>query len=157
MNMITASSMIENHTFEEMRVGDSVHLIRKLKITDLQLYAAMSGDDSVAIDAVEASNSAPVFAGAAHGMWGGAIISTVIGTEFPGEGTLYKGQSLRFLHSLHVGDKLDIRVTVATKDESNHQVTLDCCCTDQNGNVVITGDALVVPPVVKVLRARRAE
>ena len=148
--------MIENHTFDEIKVGDSAHLIRTLKAEDIQLFAAMSGDVNPSHVDHEYAKSTQFQSVIAHGMWGGSLISTVLGTQYPGPGTIYLGQSLRFLRPVLVGDTLDVRVTVAAKDGKNHQVTLDCCCTDQHGANVITGSALVLAPAEKVRRERLA-
>jgi len=156
MHNSALQDMIENHPFDEIQVGDSAHLIRTLKNEDIQLFAAMSGDVNPAHVDPEYANSTQFHGIIAHGMWGGALISTVLGTEFPGPGTIYLGQSLRFLKPVHVGDTLDVRVTVATKNPSNFQVTLDCHCTDQHGADVITGSALVLAPTTKVCRPRTA-
>ena len=154
MNASTPVSMIENHTFDEIKVGDSDHLTRTLKAEDIELFAAMSGDVNPSHVDHEYAKSTQFHSVIAHGMWGGSLISTVLGTQYPGPGTLYLGQSLRFMRPVHVGDTLDVRVTVVAKDEHNHQVTLDCHCTDQNGADVITGSALVRAPTEKVRRAR---
>jgi phosphate acetyltransferase len=47
----------------------------------------------------------------AHGMWGGALISNVLGTQFPGPGTVYKDQTLHFAQPVRVGDTLTVTVT----------------------------------------------
>lgn len=154
MDASSALNMIENHTFDEINIGDSARLTRTLKDEDIQLFAAMSGDVNPTHVDPEYANSSPFHGIIAHGMWGGALISTVLGTEYPGPGTVYLGQSLRFLRPLHVGDTLDVRVTVASKDEEHQQVTLDCRCTDQHGADVITGSALVQAPTEKVRRDR---
>ena len=149
-------NLIENHTFDEINVGDTAQLTRMLKIEDIQLFAAMSGDVNPTHVDAEYANGSQFHGLIAHGMWGGALISTVLGTEYPGPGTVYLGQSLRFLRPLHVGDTLDVRVTVAAKDDQHQQVTLDCRCTDQHGAEVITGSALVQAPTAKVRRDRLA-
>lgn len=149
-------NLIENHTFDEINVGDTAQLTRMLKIEDIQLFAAMSGDVNPTHVDAEYANGSQFHGLIAHGMWGGALISTVLGTEYPGPGTVYLGQSLRFLRPLHVGDTLDVRVTVVAKDSPHQQVTLDCRCTDQHGAEVITGSALVQAPTEKVRRDRLA-
>jgi phosphate acetyltransferase len=154
MNASTPIDMIENHTFDEMRVGDSAELSRTLRAEDIQLFAAMSGDVNPAHMDPEYARSTQFHGVIAHGMWGAALISTVLGTQYPGPGTIYLGQSLRFLRPLHVGDTLDVRLTVAAMDEKNHHVTMDCRCTDQHGAEVITGSALVLAPLEKVRRER---
>lgn len=148
--------MIENHTFDEINVGDNAQLTRTLKVEDIQLFAAMSGDVNPTHVDPEYAKSTQFHGIIAHGMWGGALISTVLGTEYPGPGTVYVGQSLRFLRPVRVGDTLDVRVTVTAKDEEHRHVTLDCRCTDQHGVEAITGTALVRAPTEKVRRARLA-
>jgi phosphotransacetylase/acyl dehydratase len=156
MTMIktTPLDLIENHTFDEIKVGDSAHLVRTLKAEDIQLFAAMSGDVNPAHVDADYAQSTQFHGIIAHGMWGGALISTVLGTEYPGPGSIYLGQSLRFLRPVHVGDTVDVKVTVSSKDDHNHHVTLDCLCTDQHGEAVITGSALVLAPLEKVSRPR---
>jgi phosphate acetyltransferase/phosphate butyryltransferase len=73
----------------------------------------------------------------AHGMWGGALISTLLGTKLPGPGTIYLGQTLKFTKPVALGDAVTVKVTVANKDPEKHRVTFDCCCTNQKGDVVI--------------------
>src|SRR3546814_9865966 len=82
----------------------------------------------------------------AHGMWGGALISTVLGTELPGHGTIYLDQSLRFRGPVGVGDTVTDNVTVTEKQDKGHRVTLDCQVINQDGAPVIPGSALVIGP-----------
>ena len=87
---------IENKTYDEIAVGDSAELTRTLKPQDIELFAVMSGDVNPAhVDAEYAKTD--MFHGViAHGMWGGALISAVLGTELPGPGTIFLNQSLKF-------------------------------------------------------------
>ncbi|MBC7681040.1 MAG: bifunctional enoyl-CoA hydratase/phosphate acetyltransferase [Ferruginibacter sp.] len=152
----TPVDMIENHTFNEISIGDTAHLTRTLLAEDIQLFAAMSGDVNPAHVDPDYAKDTQFHGIIAHGMWGAALISTVLGTEYPGPGAIYLGQSLRFMRPVHIGDTLDVRVTVTAKDEQNHHVTLDCHCTDQHGHDAITGSALVLAPTEKVRRPRMA-
>ena len=90
----------------------------------------------------------------AHGMWGGALISAVLGTRLPGPGTVYLGQTLAFLLPVRVGDTLTIRVTVTARDLATKRVRLDCACVNQGGETVITGEAEVLAPTERIERAR---
>jgi phosphotransacetylase/acyl dehydratase len=147
---------MENHTYDEIRVGDTDHLKRTLTHDDIELFAAMSGDTNPAHLDADYANQTPFHGVIAHGMWGGALISTVLGTQYPGPGTIYVSQSLAFERPVRVGDTLDVRVTVTAKADKHKQVQLDCRCTDQDGRDVITGSAWVMAPTVKVRRARMA-
>jgi len=153
-NTSTTPSVLKNHTFDEIKVGDTAHLVRTLKAEDIQIFAAMSGDVNPAHVDPEYANNTRFHGIIAHGMWGAALISTVLGTEYPGPGTIYLDQSLRFLKPVHIGDTIDVRLTVATKDEAKHRVTFDCRCTNQDGDEVISGSALVIAPTEKISRPR---
>jgi phosphate acetyltransferase/phosphate butyryltransferase len=87
-------------------------------------------------------------------MWGGALISTVLGTKLPGPGATCLGQSLRFLKPVAPGETVTATVTVAGKDPEKHQVTFDCGCTNEKGEEVISGSAQVIAPTQKIKRPR---
>ena len=89
--------LIENRTFDEFQIGESASLARTLTNKDIELFAIMSGDVNPAHVDAEFAKSDMFHKIVAHGMWGGALISTVLGTELPGPGTIYLGQTLRFL------------------------------------------------------------
>jgi len=147
---------IENHTFDEIKVGDSAGSVRTLKLEDIQLFAAMSGDINPTSLDPEYAKSSMFQEVIAHGMWGGALISTVLGTQLPGPGTIYIDQTLHFSRPVTIGDTVTVTVTVTGKFEHHHHVTLDCQCVNQNGMVVIFGTAEVMAPTEKVRRPRIA-
>jgi phosphate acetyltransferase/phosphate butyryltransferase len=80
----------------------------------------------------------------------------VLGTQLPGPGTIYLGQSLRFLHPVGLGDTVTVTLTVAHLDPDQHRVTLDCAVTNQDGQLVVSGRAEVIAPREKVARPRVA-
>ncbi|OYX41573.1 MAG: enoyl-CoA hydratase [Rhodobacterales bacterium 32-67-9] len=145
---------IENRTFDEIRVGDTAQIVRTLKSEDIELFAAMSGEVNPAHVDAEFARSDVFHTVIAHGMWGGALISAVLGTELPGPGTIYLDQKLTFLGPVGIGDTVAVQVTVAAKDPARNALKLDCRCTNQNGEVVIEGQAEVIAPTEKVRRPR---
>lgn len=145
---------IENRTFDEIEVGESAELTRTLKSEDIELFAVMSGDVNPAHVDADYAASDMFHKIIAHGMWGGALISAVLGTELPGPGTIYLNQNLNFRRPVGLGDTVTIRVTVTDKSTDDHHVTLECLCTNQHGQTVIEGHAQVVAPVQKVRRPR---
>jgi len=145
---------IENRTFAELKIGDTSSLTRQLTERDIELFAVMSGDVNPAHVDPEYAKSDMFHGLIAHGMWGAAIISAVLGTELPGPGTIYLGQTLRFHHPVVLGDTVTATVKVAAKDETRHRVTLDCAMVNQKGQTVIDGSAEVIAPVEKISRPR---
>jgi len=147
-------TIIENHTFDEVKVGDSASLSRTLTKEDIELFAVMSGDvNPVHVDEQFAHDDM-FHQIVAHGMWGGALISTVLGTELPGPGAVYRGQTLTFHRPILLGDTVVVSVTVREKRPAHHGVLLDCRVTNQDGQVVIEGVADIVAPTEKVRRDR---
>jgi phosphotransacetylase/acyl dehydratase len=145
---------IENRTFDEIQVGESASLVRTLTADDVKLFAVMSGDINPAHIDEEYARSEMFHKIIAPGMWGGALISTLLGTKLPGPGTIYLGQTLKFLRPVAIGDTITVTVTVAGKESERHRLMLDCRCTNQKGEVVISGGAHVLAPAEKVKRPR---
>jgi phosphate acetyltransferase len=152
---IATMEYIENKTYDEIAVGDHAELIRTLKPQDIELFAVMSGDVNPAhVDAEYAKTN--IFDGViAHGMWGGALISAVLGTELPGPGTIFLSQSLDFQAPVGLGDTVTVRVEVTQKQDRG-RLLLACTCLNQHGQMVIEGEARVIAPREKVRRPRVA-
>ncbi len=151
---VAAMDRIENRTFSELKVGDSASLSHTLTYRDIELFAIMSGDVNPAHVDKEFADSDMFHKIIAHGMWGGALISTVLGTQLPGPGAIYLGQSLRFRRPVGLGDTITVTVKVAEKDEDKHHVTLECQASNQRGEIVISGTAEVIAPTEKISRER---
>jgi phosphotransacetylase/acyl dehydratase len=145
---------IENKTFDEIKVGETASLIRTLGSDDITLFAILSGDVNPAHVDAEYAKTDFFHHVVAHGMWGGALISAVLGTELPGPGTIYISQSLNFRHPVSLGDCITVRVSVREKDAAKHRIILDCECRNQADRVVIDGTAEVIAPTEKVRRPR---
>lgn len=154
--MAGLGQLIENRTFDEIQVGESAVLERRLSWEDIELFAVVSGDVNPAHVDAEYARGDVFHAIVAHGMWGASLISTLLGTRLPGPGTIYLEQTLRFRHPVTIGDTITVSVTVASKDAARHRVVLDCRCVNQRGETVIDGSATVRAPTEKVRRPRFA-
>jgi phosphotransacetylase/acyl dehydratase len=147
-------AMIENRTFGEIAIGDSASVTHTLTNQDIELFAVVSGD-------VNPTHLDPAYADTdlfhkvvAHGMWSGALISSVLGTKLPGPGTIYLGQDFRFGGPVGIGDTITATVTAREKRQENGIVLFDCRCSNQNGVETTTGTAEVKAPTEKVRRPR---
>jgi phosphate butyryltransferase len=148
------NAFIENRTFEELMLGETASLSHTVTQRDIDLFATVTGD-------VNPAHVDPAYAETdmfhhiiIQGMWGGGLISAVLGTRLPGPGTIYIGQDLRFRHPVSIGDTITATVTVREKNQEKSDVTLDCVCTNQRGKSVITGTAYTRAPAFKVRRQR---
>ncbi len=118
------------------------------------MFAAVSGDVNPAhVDAEFAKNDM-FHRIIAHGMWGGALISTVLGTELPGPGAIYVSQSLQFRQPIGLGDTVTVKIRAVAKNAAKRRVSFDCTVTNQAGETVIDGMAEVIAPTEKICRER---
>ena len=147
---------IENLTYDEIQVGDTSTLVRTLRPEDIQMFAIISGDMNPTHVDPEYARSSQFREVVGHGMWGGMLFSNVLGTQFPGPGTIYIDQSLHFERSVRVGDTLTVTVTCQRKFDHNKHILFDCNCVNQDSERVIHGTAEVIAPMEKIKRAKVA-
>lgn len=130
---------------EDMEIGMRRSLLKEISDRDIELFAEVSTDrNPVHLDDDYARDT--IFAGRiAHGMLTAGLISAVIGEQLPGHGSVYLGQSLKFLAPVRPGDMVHAEVQVREIDHSRRRVTLDCHCS-VGDTVVLKGEALVLAP-----------
>jgi phosphate acetyltransferase len=152
----TASGIdiIENRTYDEIAVGDSAMLVRTLRPEDIRMFATMAGEVNPAHVDPEYARSAQFREIAAHGMWGSAMIANLLGTQFPGPGTVMLSQNLRFAGEVRIGDTVTATVTCRRKSDHDGRVVFDCVCVNQDGTRVVDGEAEVAAPTEKIRRPR---
>jgi len=156
MDLVPApnEAMIENRTFDEIALGDTASITRTLTQEDIDLFAVVSGDANPAhLDPAYAETDL-FHRIIAHGMWGGTLISAVLGMRLPGPGTIYIAQDLHFAAPVGLGDAVTATVTVRAKIPDTQRILFDCACTTQDGRTVITGSAEVQAPHEKICRSR---
>jgi 3-hydroxybutyryl-CoA dehydratase len=128
------------------QVGDSASYAKTITEADITLFIAVCGDTNpVHIDAVAAAKSR-FGRRIAHGMLGASLISTVLGTKIPGPGTVYLGQSLKFLAPVFIGDTITATVTITKVRPDKPIFTLATTVSNQDGADVVQGEAVAMLP-----------
>ncbi|MDQ2095063.1 MaoC family dehydratase [Rhodalgimonas zhirmunskyi] len=135
-------------TIEEIEMGMTRHLRKVVTDEDIEMFAQVSTDrNPVHLDDDYARDT--IFEGRiAHGMLTAGLISAVIGEQLPGHGTIYMGQSLKFLAPVRPGDTVLAEVEVIDIDHAKRRVKLDCRCL-VDGKKVLAGEATVLAPSAK--------
>ena len=130
---------------EDLEIGMSRMLQRKITQNDILLFSKISGDENpVHLDEEYAQQT--IFGRRiAHGMLTASFISAVIAEQLPGHGTIYLSQTLKFIRPVLPGQLVTTTVRVTHIKYSNQRVTLDCEC-KVDGKVVLAGEALVLAP-----------
>ncbi|GMV85965.1 MAG: hypothetical protein AMXMBFR80_18200 [Dehalococcoidia bacterium] len=133
-------------TFDQINPGDSATFTKTIGESDVYLFAGITGDLNPAhVDAVSAANG--MFKQRiAHGMLTGSFISTVLAMQLPGPGTIYVGQNLQFRAPVFIGDTITARVEAIEKLDQRKWVKFRTTITNQDGKLVVDGEATVIPP-----------
>jgi len=134
-------------TINEIEIGEEASFTKTISETDVYNYAGVTGDFNPAhINESFAKKS--MFGGRiAHGMLSAGLISTVLGTKLPGPGCIYVSQDLKFTAPVHFGDTITAKVKVINKNVEKNRVELETKCINQDEDVVIKGNAVLMPRV----------
>lgn len=130
---------------EDIEIGMTRHLQKVITDQDIEMFAQISTDrNPVHLDDDYARDT--IFQGRiAHGMLTAGLISAVIGEQLPGHGTVYMGQTLKFLAPVRPGDRVHAEVEVTEIDMAKRRVKLKCHCA-VDGKKVLIGEATVLAP-----------
>lgn len=128
-----------------MREGETASVTKTVSEADIALYAAVSLDTNPAHFDDDFAASGPFGRRIAHGMLASGLISACLGTKLPGPGTIYLTQSLAFRAPVFIGDRITATVEVVALEEKG-RVRLSTTCRNQEGAVVVEGEARVIAP-----------
>lgn len=146
------NKMLENKTFDEIRIGDSASATGALSKNDIETWAAVTANPNVLTLKEAAPGEGEFLEASGVGMWGATIFSTIIGTQLPGLGSVTRSTQVRFVRPLPVDQPVAATVTVVEKLQDTGVVVLDCRCTDADGAEIITARTEVIAPKEKISR-----
>jgi 3-hydroxybutyryl-CoA dehydratase len=140
---------MRGRNIEMLKTGDWAAFTKTISEADVYLFAGVTGDLNPAH--VDETYARTTFfkTRIAHGMLLAGLISTVIGTQLPGPGTIYVRQELDFLAPVRFGDTVTARAEVTEILAEKNRVRLKTTCVNQEGKAVVDGVALVSPPKEK--------
>jgi len=127
-------------------IGD--RFSRTTKITDehIRQFAAASGDtNSVHLDDDYAKQTR-FGRRIAHGMLTASLISAILGNDLAVVGRIYLSQNVKFKAPVFIDDEITAEVEVTAYREDKRITTLKTTCTNQDGVVVVEGEAVVIAP-----------
>jgi 3-hydroxybutyryl-CoA dehydratase len=133
-------------TIDKLNIGDTAEFAKTVSESDIYLYAGITGDFNPAHINEDYAKNTFFKTRIAHGMLSAGFISTVIGNELPGTGSIYVKQDLRFLAPVRIGDTITAHVEVIEIMDGKNRVRLKTVCVNQEGTQVLDGEAIVSPP-----------
>ena len=133
-------------TIEEIKLGDKAEFSKTISESDVYLFAGVTGDFNPAH--INEMYAAKTFfkTRIAHGMLLAGFISTVVGNQLPGYGTIYVKQEMTFLSPVLIGDTITAQVEVTEILLEKKQARLKTTCINQEGTKILDGEAIVSPP-----------
>ncbi|HEX2620082.1 MAG TPA: MaoC family dehydratase [Phototrophicaceae bacterium] len=130
----------------EIKIGDTFSRTTVMTDERIRNYAEACGDtNSVHLDD-EYAKTTRFGKRIAHGMLTASLISAILGNDYPGVGTIYLSQTAKFKAPVFIDDAITAAVEVTAYREDKRIVTLKTTCTNQDGVLVVEGEAVVIAP-----------
>lgn len=136
---------MELKTIQDIDVGDSHSFTKTVTDYDVYNFAGITGDMNPMHINHEFAKETVFGHRIAHGILSLGFISNVLGTKLPGPGSIYISQSCNFMKPVFISDTITARVEVIKKDEVKNRIWLRTICTNQKGDLVLEGEAIMMP------------
>src|SRR6056297_1780623 len=130
--------------YSEISIGDQYE--EEFIVTDQKVksFAEISGDDNPVHINDEFAAKTRFGKRIAHGILITSFISKVIGRDFPGDGTIYVSQEVKFKRPVFINDKVTVRIKILEKNDAKKRMILSTDVYNEDEKKVIAGTAEVM-------------
>lgn len=127
-------------------VGQRASFAKTITETDVVMYAGLSGDfNPIHVDQ-ESAKTSRFGQRIAHGLLTTSLLSGVLGMKLPGHGSVYMGQTLKFVKPVFINDTITATAEVIAYDPEKRVIRLRTQCHNQDGVLVLEGEATMLVP-----------
>ncbi|USG64209.1 MaoC family dehydratase [Brevibacillus ruminantium] len=127
-------------------IGQKASFSKTITESDIVQFAGLSGDfNPIHIDR-EYAKETRFGQRIAHGLLTTSLLSGLLGMHLPGKGSVYLSQTLRFVKPVLIGDTITAHAEVLSFSEEKRVLTLKTDCFNQNGVLVLEGEAAMLVP-----------
>lgn len=133
-------------TIKEINIGDSASYTKTITEADVYQYAGIIGDYNPIRVNEEFAKKTIYKQRIAHGLLYASFISKILGTDFPGPGTIHVAQEMNWQKYVFIGDTVTTKLVVTKIDGHKNRVWIDVICTNQNDEIILTGEGEIMPP-----------
>jgi len=134
----------EAATFKGLKIGQKALISRIFSEQDLAEYVDLTGDRNPLFNDVPYAQQAGLQGPMIPGGLLGGLFSYLLGTELPGRGTNWLKQRLVFLRPAYPGQQITAQVEIIRLRPQKELVNLRTRCLNQFGQMVCTGESLVL-------------
>lgn len=125
------------------QIGQTAQLTKTFRDADVRTFAELSLDTNPVHLDEEYARQSLFGQRISHGMLYGSLVSAVLGTQLPGPGCIYLGQTFKFSKPVFLDDTITAQVEVTAINEEKRIITLATTCVNQHGQLVLTGEAVL--------------
>jgi len=127
----------------DMKLGDIATVTKTFNDADVVAFSELSLDTNPIHLNDEFAKNSLFGQKIVHGILVASLFSGLLGTQLPGEGSIYLGQNLKFTAPVYINDEITAHVEVINIRVDKPIVTLRTYCTNQKGQIVIDGEAVM--------------
>lgn len=132
--------------FEDLRIGQSYEMSRVFTQQEVADFAKLSYDTNPIHTDAEYARTTQFGQLIVPGFLTGSMFSAIIGTKFPGYGSIYLNQNMVFRKPVFPDQRVTAVVRVKELIPEKHRALLETNCYDEGQTLLIEGTALVKLP-----------
>lgn len=134
------------YLIHEMVIGTVKEYQRTITEADILSYGNLTGDLNPAHFDHEYAKTTLFKRPICHGMLIASLFSKVFGLEYPGKGTIYCSQSVKFLKPAYPNDPLTVRITLIDKNLEKNRAYFKTEVFNSHDECILTGESMMMPP-----------
>jgi phosphate acetyltransferase len=133
---------LTNVTFDEIKIGDTATITRRLSRTEVETLALVGGD----VDAFELADDQPVDREKirTEAVGAEALLSGLLNRKLPGPGSCIQDQNLHFEGKVQAGD--EVTATITAREKRPKRLVVFDCRVRNDGHDLVSGTVTVRAP-----------
>ena len=129
-----------------LEIGQRASYSKTATDADILLFLAISGDNNPIHIDEESAKKTRFGRRILPGIWSAGLISALLASRLPGPGSIYLSQTLNFKRPVFPGDTITATAEITAIRREKGIVTLTTTCSNQAGEIVLEGEAVVMLP-----------
>lgn len=135
----------ESFTLSQLKIGDKKEMTFEIKDENVRSFAEATGDFNPIHVNDEYAAETPFGKRVAHGVLLTGIVSGLLGTRFPGLGTVAREMNAKFSGPVFIGDTVTVTAEVTEIKERMNMCSINYSVKNPEGKTVVKGTAVVLP------------
>jgi len=126
--------------FNDLKIGDTSLFAKTVTDADVFAFAGICGDFNPLHVNEEYAKKSMFGARIAHGMLSASLIDYTL-TNLVGLGGVHLSQFVKFMAPVKIGDTIQVESVITDLDSAKKRLKIKSTLTNQEGTIVLTGDA----------------